>query len=159
MDSNKKTGRKTKLTPELIQRICDFIHKGNYVSTACRAVGIHTSTYFNWVKRGEADTEADIDSVYTLFMQALLKAEAEAEVELVKIVNDAAPKNWIAAMTLLERRHPEKWGRKDRSTINVGHKVQFNVVHCKKRQVIESEAYELPEGKNKRDTEETHLAE
>ncbi len=40
--NSKKVGRKTKLTPELQQVLCDIFKDGNFVSTACNAVGIGT---------------------------------------------------------------------------------------------------------------------
>ena len=43
----------------------------------------------------------------------------QAQTRLVGYVNDAAPKNWIAAMTLAERRWPEEFGRRDRNVISV----------------------------------------
>ena len=48
----------SKITDELIVQICDHIREGNYVESSCFACGKAKRTYYNWVKRGEEDTEA-----------------------------------------------------------------------------------------------------
>ena len=109
-------GRKTKLTPELHDRIVQFIRAGNYIRTACLACGIDEATYFNWMKWGkQANT-----GVFFEFFKALKKAEAEAEARLVTQVNLAGPKNWQAAMTMLERKFPERWGKRDKVDVTSG---------------------------------------
>ena len=115
-DNRDKLGRKSKLTPKLTQRICQLISDGNYINISCEAVGISRRSFHSWIEQGGKDIEAGIESKYATFLSSVLRAEAEAETKLVKTVNDATPKNWVAAMTLLERRHPERWGRKDRLT-------------------------------------------
>jgi transposase len=127
MIDKKRIGRKTKLTPKLMERICDSISKGNYISTACQAIGIHKATYYNWLEQGERDTNAGIDSVFADFLQHVRKAEAENEQVIVNMVRDAAPKNWIAAMTVLERRHPERWGRRERHQVDVNETRKINI--------------------------------
>ena len=154
MTDKKRIGRKSKLTPELTERICDFIRKGNYISTACQIVGIHKATYYNWLEQGETDIEAGIDSMYADFVKAVKKAEADAEEELVKMVRNAAPKNWIAGMTLLERRHPDRWGRRDRHQVEVNETKVIHVTGIEiveqdipRGEIVEREFRELPEGK------------
>ena len=51
MTDNKRMGRKPKLTPHVQEIIVDFVRKGNYISTACQIVGIHKSTYYNWLEQ------------------------------------------------------------------------------------------------------------
>src|SRR5436309_6286257 len=76
-----KTGRKTKLSPDLQKRLLDAIAAGNYIHTACAAVGIGESTYFKWIERGRAG-----ESPYREFMEALTRAEQQAVVSLVDLV-------------------------------------------------------------------------
>ena len=126
---NKKSGRKSKLTAELIERICEYICKGNYISTACQIVGIHKATYYNWLEQGETDIEAGIGSMYADFLKAVTTAEAEAEEVMVAVVREVATqkKEWLPAMTYLERRHPERWGRKDRHQVDVNATRNINI--------------------------------
>ena len=100
------TGRKTKLSPDLQKRLLAAIAAGNYIHTACAAVGIGESTYFKWLERGRAG-----ESPYREFMEALTRAEQEAVVSLVDLVRSHAVGDWRAAAFLLERRHKKDWGR------------------------------------------------
>lgn len=62
------------------------------------------------------------DPVYWLcviFSFSLTKAAAEAEVQALAQIQLAArqPQHWQAAMTFLERRHPDRWRRQDRTVV------------------------------------------
>lgn len=52
------------------------------------------------------------DLSYGDFCLAIKKAEAQAEVRLVQLWQGLLPTDWKAIATFLERRHPEKWGRR-----------------------------------------------
>ena len=71
-----------------------------------------------WLEAADRGDEAAI-----LFRNALEKAEAAAESETVRNVRNASklPQFWAAGMTWLERKNPEKWGRRqdDSSTPKV----------------------------------------
>jgi hypothetical protein len=110
--SKRPVGRPTKLTPQVQKRICAAIKAGNYASVAARAAGITEATFHNWMKAGEGQESGE----FFEFFEAVKKAEAEREVTLVKFVKLNALNNWQAAMTMLERLHPDRWGRRDRTT-------------------------------------------
>jgi hypothetical protein len=110
--SKKPVGRPTKLTPQVQRRICAAIKAGNYASIAARAAGITEATFHNWMKAGEEQGAGEFFD----FFESVKKAEADREVELVKLVKLNALENWQAAMTMLERLHPDRWGRRDRTT-------------------------------------------
>ena len=64
--------------------------------------------------RGEEDESGD----FLEFVEAVKKAEAEAEVESVALIRRSAQDGqWQAAAWFLERRKPSDWGRKDRHEI------------------------------------------
>jgi len=105
-------GRKTKLTPELQEEVVKRIRAGNYIQVSCEAVGIGVSTYFEWLKKGEEGKKP-----YTEFTEAIKKAESEAQVNYVATVASHATDQWQAAAWCLERRFPDKWGRRDRLDI------------------------------------------
>jgi hypothetical protein len=104
-------GCKTKLTPEIQKTICDHLRDGCYAVTACAQAGISESTYYLWLQKGETGRRP-----YSEFSESVKKAEADAEVRLAGIVMRVglAPDNpnWQAAMTFLERRFPQRWGRR-----------------------------------------------
>lgn len=103
-------GRKSKLTDEVANAICESIRRGNYAQVAARAAGISPPTYYSWLSRGEQAKSGK----YVEFLDAIKEAEAEAEHRAVKVVADAMPSDWKAAMTYLERRYPDRWGRRER---------------------------------------------
>ena len=94
---------------DTVQTLLAAVQDGNYRETACRLAGISKVTFYNWLKRADAGDEAA-----QAFVNALEKAEAEAERTLVANVTRAShsPQFWAAGMTLLERKMPEKWGRR-----------------------------------------------
>ena len=106
------SGRKTKLTPTLQDEIVKRIRAGNYIKVACQAVGISHTAYFDWIKKGEEGI-----SPYSEFLYSVKKAEAEAHVNYVAIVASQAPNQWQAAAWWLERKFPDKWGKKEKIDI------------------------------------------
>jgi len=94
---------------DLVQRLLACLAEGNYRETACRVAGISKGSFYNWLKRADAGDEAAI-----LFVNAVEKAEALAESETVRNVRNASklPQFWAAGMTWLERKSPDKWGRR-----------------------------------------------
>lgn len=121
-------GRPTKLTAELVTQIIDSVLKGAYLETAAQVAGIDKVTLYRWLRRADDVTAralehappGDVD-VYTLvdpaewvyldFRHALKAAEAYSEVMLLERVRGAGD-GWQAFMTILERRHPARWGRR-----------------------------------------------
>ena len=106
-----KQGRPPKLTPEVQEKIIQLVRVGNYVSTAARCAGINPETLYRWVRNG---TRGETPTIYTAFTEALRHAEAEAEAIAVQEIRKAShedPRNWMAAMTFLERRFRHRWGR------------------------------------------------
>jgi len=112
--------RPTKLTPKVRERIVESIRAGAYAEQAARAAGIAPSTYYGWLRRGEAG-----EPTFSEFSEALRAGEAEAEIAAVATIREAAQAgDWRAAAHYLERRHPERWGRRER------HHVESRVEHA-----------------------------
>lgn len=99
-----------KLTPDVQKKICDAIRAGNYIETAASYAGIGRSTLYQWMKRGRANKKGD--RVYVEFVFEIEKALAEAEVRDVARIAAAAEFQWQASAWRLERKYPERWGRK-----------------------------------------------
>lgn len=103
-------GRPTKLTPLVHQTIVTAIRAGNYANVSAGYAGISDRTYHGWITRGRKEESG----IYHEFFQAVKAAEHEAEVRAVAMVQSAMPDNWTAAMTYLERKFPNRWGRRSR---------------------------------------------
>lgn len=136
--SERDAGRPTKLTPARHARIIDLIKNGNYIDVACAATGIDSRSFYQWTNRGRQldatyNLDRDMESgeqvgddwelltpneqCYVRFFQDITKANAEAEATAVLHVRNQMPKNWAAAMTFLERKHPGRWKRRDEVTV------------------------------------------
>jgi len=145
-------GRPTKLTPELQDKICSYIAAGNYLVTACQAVGVSYDAFNDWTNRAKAQ-EGNGGGIYCQFLHAVKKAEAIAEMEMTSIARQAASqkKDGYLAITVNERRHPERWGRKDRSLIQIDEHRTVTITNVEvikdygRGMIVESEAKEIEE--------------
>ena len=98
---------KSKLTPELLRRLTMLLRAGNFVEVATEAVGITKETFYQWLKRGQRDTEG----VYHEFATEVHAARAQAECRAVAVIAKASEHHWQAAAWFLERSAPGRWGR------------------------------------------------
>jgi transposase len=112
--------RKTKLTKEMIDKIATFIANGNYVETACKALGIGQSTYYEWMKKGREGKKP-----YAELAETVKKAEAIAEAKRIQTILMASEETWQAAAWYLERRYPERWGQKKRGDDSDDHNIKL----------------------------------
>lgn len=121
MEKN-KGGRPTKLDERTQEKIISAIKAGNYIETAAAYAGISKNTLYEWLKRGEREKQrveksnkAKIkksEEIYVIFTDAVEKALAEAEMRDVLIIGKAAEKEWQAAAWRLERKFPDRWGKR-----------------------------------------------
>lgn len=106
----KRKTRPSKLTPEIEATICEYIATGNYRQVAGRAAGISKSTFEYWMRRGRDEP----GTIYERFVISVEEAEGRAELHAVKLIIQAAAGDAKHAQWWLERKFPERWGRKDR---------------------------------------------
>ena len=102
------TGRRSKLTAELQEKIVRVIRAGNYAYIAAEYAGIGQTTFYRWLEQGEAQETGP----YRDFREAVKAAEREAEIRAVATVQQHMATSWQAAMTYLERKFPNRWGRR-----------------------------------------------
>ena len=118
-------GRPTKLTSETHARIVQAIQAGNYIETAAAYAGISKNTLYEWLRRGAREKERlasnrrarpkKAEQPYLEFADAVEKALAEAEVrDVVTVLKAADAGQWQAAAWRLERKFPDRWGRRDK---------------------------------------------
>jgi transposase len=104
-------GRPSKLTAELQRRLCDALRAGNHLEVAARYAGISRPTLHRWLSEARED---GADPSLIELRAAVRKAEADAEVHAVGVVRKAiAQGDWRAALAYLERRHPQRWRRRE----------------------------------------------
>ena len=120
------------LTQELIKQITNLILAGAYVETACAAAGISKMIYYEWLKLGNKRKHCDqkdkkhIDILYEQFTDSINEAVVKAELRDVIRIDKAAEVTWAAAAWKLERKYPERWGRKIRVDGEVNQKVEID---------------------------------
>jgi len=114
--------RPTKLTIGVQSQIITVIKAGNYIETAAAYAGISKNTLYDWLKRGEREKQRvnknskakirKLEADFVEFSDAIEKALAEAEIRDVTIIAKAAEEQWQAAAWRLERKFPDRWGRR-----------------------------------------------
>lgn len=109
----KKTGRPSKLAPDVVARVVEALKGGNYRSVAAQWAGITDTTFRQWMRLGKKKP----DSVHGAFRRAVVEAEKEAEIALVRLVMNAAASDPKHAEWLLSHRHPERWADRTRSKV------------------------------------------
>lgn len=118
-----RRGAPTKLTREKIKEIATAVELGNYIDTAGAAAGLSKGQLHEWMRKGRRLEEATDQSRYTeedrLFMdfaRSIREALAKSEMEALQLVrqgtNAGGFPDWRASAWRLERKHPDRWGRR-----------------------------------------------
>lgn len=93
-------GRKTKYTPETVDKLVMAVKLGAPFNLACNYAGISQDTFYHWM-----NTKPE-------FSESIKSAEGAGVMQwLGKIEKAASEGNWQAAAWKLERRYPELFGR------------------------------------------------
>lgn len=115
-----KAGRKHKLTPEVQEKICQYIEAGNYAKVACVAAGVSESTFYEWIQRGKQAIEKKRHNKFSVFSESIALSFAKSEVRNVAILSKAGMSGeWRASLEWLARRANERWGTKDHITQDI----------------------------------------
>jgi len=106
-------GRPSKLTPAIHDAIIRDIQAGNYLETVAKKHGLAKQTIYDWLQKG-----AQRGGKYRRFLDAFARAAGEAETDaLVRVM--AGGKDWQSVAWFLERRYPDRWGRRDVTAIDL----------------------------------------
>ncbi len=117
-------GRPTKLNDEVTDKLVKAIAQGNYYEAACAYAGIDYRTFRNWMTEGEQAKDGE----YFQFFHTIKKAEAHAELKMVQEWQKHTPNNWQAIATFMERRYPDRWGRRDRTQLELSGNLAVNLI-------------------------------
>ena len=93
-------GRKSKYEPERVERLLEAIRLGATYRHACDYAGIHIDTFYGWQDK------------HPEFSEQIKLAEGAGVISNLQVIKTASAENWTAAAWLLERRHPEDYGRR-----------------------------------------------
>lgn len=112
-------GRPTKFSKATADRILLALRAGNYAETAAAFAGIDKTTFYDWLKKGAAQSKGQLSE----FSHAVEKAMAEAEMRDLSNIGAAAGRGeWQASAWRLERKFPDRWGRRTKIEAEVGGK-------------------------------------
>lgn len=108
------------MTQSVQDEICEYLREGNYLETSAILVGVHKNTVYNWLKDGhkaltmqeQGKEISDLQRRCVSFLGAIKKAEAEAERMALLTLSSMASEAWQSIAWRLERRHPDRWGRR-----------------------------------------------
>ena len=114
------SGRKCKITLDLIESICKLIAIAVPVKDATQAVGISERSFYDYIRIGEDHSRSSNSrlrsDLYSQFFSATKKAQAQNKAKLLEIIYTAAkkkyPNSWTAAAWLLEREYPSEFGKR-----------------------------------------------
>jgi len=101
-------GRPSKLTAELANKIVSLLQAGITMEIATQAVGITATTAYQWIDKGKRENPGH---PYREFADAIGKARALCEINLVSIIAKNAPQDSDDAKWLLERMFPARYGK------------------------------------------------
>lgn len=105
-------GSDAKLTDETTERICVAIRQGATLESAAIYAGVPRSTFHDWLRRGR---QPGARNPYKAFVAQIDEALAHFEVNAVaQIAKAGADGEWQASAWRLERRYPDRYGRRTR---------------------------------------------
>jgi transposase len=113
-------GRPTKYNEEVVQRITQALRAGNTRRASCAYAGISEDSFSRWMQDNAT------------FADAIKKAEGDAEVRNVAIIQKAADTTWQAAAWWLERKHKAEWSSRIEQTGADGSPVKVIVEYADK---------------------------
>ena len=121
-----RLGRPSLLTPERQEHIVRLVRAGSYLNVAAQHAGIGRSTLMLWLQRGRAaaalrdagEELPDSELLYLDFLDAVTRADTEAEVTAATAWRAAFTTDWRAARDYLVRRHPDRWAATQRVSIS-----------------------------------------
>lgn len=108
MSQEQPVGRPSKVSTEVTDMLLEQIQLGQSYKMACQRAGIHYSNFRRWIKKGEKAKTGE----YREFCDRLKEAEAMGTESMLENIRRAGNKgHWQADAWILERRHPEDFGR------------------------------------------------
>ena len=116
--TGKQVGRKTKLTPSLIKKVCKHVEDGLKYVDACMISGISESAFYDWQARGEKEP----DTIYGEFLAAIKRAQVVRKAVLLEKLDRIGEEHWQSVAWRLERGFPDEFGKtkvEHEGTINI----------------------------------------
>jgi len=102
IDRRNPVNERTLLTKAVAEDLKTYILRGLDEERACELAGVDFRTYHQWTLR------------YPLFKEFIRRVKAQVEFDTLEHIKDAAEGGiWSAAAWFLERKYPQRYGRRD----------------------------------------------
>lgn len=106
-----QSNRPVKLTPDVQDRFCTAIRRGNSVEVACTKAGIGVRTFYLWCEHGRQQKQG----IYRDFIDAVNAAYADVEDDVVNTGLQLALAGDLKAIDWwLKHRRSKQWGEKEK---------------------------------------------
>lgn len=122
----RKRVAKDLLTPYRVAVIAENIRNGQALRVSCALAGISEATFRRYYRAG-----AEGDPEWVWLFEEVFKAAAEFEQEAVDAIRTAGTGGtWQAYAWLLERKYPDRYGRRTQTTVTEEkkEKVEFTLI-------------------------------
>lgn len=124
--TKRRRGAPYKITAEIQTKLINALKGGNFIQIACDYAGIAYSTFYDWLHRGEKGQKEFVE-----FSNAVREALSQGEMKLVvtldkfatgrpaqfdsqgRLIQEAIYPDWKCALAMLERKFPQRWGKRD----------------------------------------------
>ena len=114
-------GRPIECTEAITDEICRWLAQGCSIKATCKIVGIHQDTFFAWRTRGEAGEEP-----FASFSERITREVGTGLASRLSKVIHAG--DWRADAWMLERMHPDEFGKRTEITGKDGGAVEVQVI-------------------------------
>ncbi len=102
IDRTKPIDERSLLTKDVADDLRDKILRGLTEEQACELAGVNYGTYTQWLVR------------YPLFKEFIRRVKAQVEYDALEYIRDAmSGGTWSAAAWFLERKYPQRYGKRD----------------------------------------------
>jgi len=98
--AGRKGGSRRKINAEITAKLVEAIKAGSTYRLACQYAGIGHTTFYETLQSN------------TDFADIIKGAEASGAMKFLSRITDASELQWQAAAWMLERRHPEEYGKR-----------------------------------------------
>ena len=91
-------GRKLKLNEDKIKELSSWVRAGHWLEEAALLSDISPRSLYYWYAKGKEDMDKGINSIYSQFLQSMLKAKAQSDALFLSVIRKTAENGvWQAA--------------------------------------------------------------
>lgn len=145
-------GARGKLNKELIEEAERLVKSGQDDIDVYNYLGISHETWYRWLREGENNK----NRLTREFYETIKKAKASAVIRNVTIIQNSAQETWQAAAWWLERKYPERFGKKEKyeHTGKDGGAIEINSKQLREQILSRINQYSTDEGTGEGDKED-----